>query len=103
MPALAAEPAAPYRGKTIRIVVGASAGGGFDAYARLLAAHLGRHIAGTPSVIVQNMTGAGSIPAANYIANVAPKDGTVIGAVNPAIVTNSSCSIRPRALRSRSA
>ncbi len=88
MPALAAEPAAPYRGTTIRIVVGASAGGGFDAYARLLAAHLGRHIAGTPSVVLQNMTGAGSLLAANYIANVAPKDGTVIGAVNPAIVTD---------------
>ena len=89
MSAFAAEPAAPYSGKTIRIVVGASAGGGFDAYARLLAAHLGKQIAGNPRVIVQNMTGAGSLPAANYIANVAPKDGTVIGAVNPAIVTDS--------------
>jgi tripartite-type tricarboxylate transporter receptor subunit TctC len=88
VPAFAAEPA-PFRGRTVRIVVGASAGGGFDAYARLLAAHLGRHIAGNPSVIVQNMTGAGSLVAANYIANAAPKDGTVIGAVNPAIVTDS--------------
>ena len=88
VPAHAAEPSAPFRGKTIRIVVGASAGGGFDAYARLLAAHLGRHLAGNPSVIVQNMTGAGSLLAANYIANVAPKDGTVIGAINPAIVTD---------------
>jgi len=87
-PAHAAEPAASFRGKTIRIVVGAAAGGGFDAYARLLAAHLGRTIPGTPSVIVQNMTGAGSLLAANYIANVAPKDGTVIGAVNPGIVTD---------------
>jgi tripartite-type tricarboxylate transporter receptor subunit TctC len=51
--ALAAEPAVSFRGKTIRIVVGASAGGGFDAYARLLAAHLGQHLAGAPSVIVQ--------------------------------------------------
>jgi hypothetical protein len=88
-PALGAEPAVSFRGKTIRIVVGASPGGGFDSYARLLAAHLARHIVGTPSVIVQNMTGAGSLPAANYVANVAPKDGTVIGAVNSAIVTDS--------------
>jgi hypothetical protein len=84
----AAEPAASFRGKTVRIVVGAAAGGGFDAYARLLASHLGRTIPGAPSVIVQNMTGAGSLLAANYIANVAPKDGTVIGAVNPGIVTD---------------
>jgi tripartite-type tricarboxylate transporter receptor subunit TctC len=53
LPAQAGEPAAPYRGKTIRIVVGASVGGGFDAYARLLAAHLGKHIPGNPRVIVQ--------------------------------------------------
>lgn len=88
-PTLAAEPAPSFRGKTVRIIAGTTAGGGFDAYARLLAAHVGRHIAGNPSVIVQNMAGAGSLVAANYIANVAPKDGTVIGAVNPAIVTDS--------------
>ena len=88
-PSRAAEPDGSFRGKTIRIIVGAAAGGGYDAYARLLAAHLGRHIPGNPSVIVQNMTGAGSLLATNYIANVAPKDGTVIGAVNPVIVTNS--------------
>jgi tripartite-type tricarboxylate transporter receptor subunit TctC len=88
-PVLAAEPRASFHGKTVRIIVGASAGGGFDSYARLMAAHLGRHIAGNPSVIVQNMAGAGSLIAANYIANIAPKDGTVIGAVNPAIVTDS--------------
>jgi hypothetical protein len=87
--AFAAEPAPSFRGKTVRIIVGTSAGGGFDAYARLLGAHLNRHIPGAPSVIVQNMSGAGSLVAANYIANVAPKDGTVIGAVNPAIVTDS--------------
>jgi tripartite-type tricarboxylate transporter receptor subunit TctC len=88
-PTFSAEPAPAFRGKTVRIIVGTSPGGGFDAYARILAAHLGRHIAGTPSVIVQNMSGAGSLVAANYIANVAPKDGTVIGAVNPAVVTDS--------------
>jgi len=87
--ARAAEPAPSFRGKTIRIVVGAAAGGGYDAYARLLAAHLPQNIPGNPSVIVQNMAGAGSLLATNYIANVAPKDGTVIGAVNPVIVTDS--------------
>jgi tripartite-type tricarboxylate transporter receptor subunit TctC len=84
----AARDAAPFQGKTIRIIVGASAGGGFDTYSRIIAEHLGKHIAGNPLVIVQNMAGAGSLSAANYVANVAPKDGTVIGAVNPGIVTD---------------
>ena len=88
-PVRAAEPQPFYRGKTIRMVVGAAAGGGYDAYARVVAAHLERQIPGNPSVVVQNMPGAGSLLATNYIANVAPKDGTVIGAVNPVIVTDS--------------
>lgn len=87
-PAQAAD-ALSFRGKTVRIIVGTSPGGGFDAYSRIIAAHLPKHIPGKPLVIVQNMAGAGSLAAANYIANVAPKDGTVIGAVNPAIVTDS--------------
>src|ERR1051326_7636405 len=77
-----------FRGKTVRVIVGASAGGGFDTYSRIIAEHLGTHLPGRPTVIVQNMAGAGSLTAANYIANVAPKDGTVIGAVNPLIGTN---------------
>ena len=88
VPSIAAETAASFRGKTVRIVVGAAAGGGYDAYARLLAAHLGKGLPGNPTVVVQNMAGAGALIAANYIANVAPKDGTVIGAVNPAIVSD---------------
>ena len=87
--AQAGESESPFRGKTVRIVVGAAAGGGFDAYSRLVAAHIARNLPGNPTVIVQNMTGAGSLLAANYIANVAPKDGTVIGMVNPGIVTDS--------------
>ncbi len=71
-----------YRGKTISVIVGFGAGGGYDIYARLLAHHLGNHIAGGPSVVVQNMEGAGSVRAANYVYSVAPKDGTVIAAVN---------------------
>jgi tripartite-type tricarboxylate transporter receptor subunit TctC len=68
--------AAFYRGKTVKIVVGYAAGGGFDLYARLLARKLGAYIPGNPTVIVENMPGAGSLTAANYIARVAPKDGT---------------------------
>jgi hypothetical protein len=71
-----------YRGKTITVIVGFGAGGGYDLYARLLAHYLGNHIAGTPNIVVQNMEGAGSVRAANYVYSVAPKDGTVIAAVN---------------------
>ena len=71
-----------YRGKTISVIVGFGAGGGYDSYARLLARHLGNHIPGAPTVVVQNMEGAGSMRAANYVYSVAPKDGTVIAAVN---------------------
>jgi hypothetical protein len=79
----AAEEAADfYRGKTISIVVGFGPGGGYDIYARLLARYLGNHIAGVPNVVVQNMEGAGSVRASNYVYSVAPKDGTVIAAVN---------------------
>jgi tripartite-type tricarboxylate transporter receptor subunit TctC len=69
-----------WRGKTITIVVGTSAGGGYDEYARMLARFLGRHVPGNPGVIVTNMAGAASNTMAGYIANVAPKDGTFIGA-----------------------
>lgn len=69
-----------YRGKTITIVVGTSAGGGYDAYARLMARYFGKHLPGEPSVIVSNMPGAGSEVAAAYVAQAAPKDGTYIAA-----------------------
>ena len=65
-----------YRGKQVQIYVGYGAGGGYDAYARLIARHLGRHIPGEPRVVVQNMPGAGSLRAANFIFNRAPNDGT---------------------------
>src|SRR5260370_19040572 len=78
-PAEAAAPADFYKGRTISIIIGYSAGGGYDLYARVLAQHLGKHIPGNPTVIPQNMPGAGSIKAANYVFSVAPKDGTVIG------------------------
>src|SRR6202158_4539646 len=75
-----------YKGKQISIVVGSSAGGGYDTYARLLARHLGKHIPGNPVIVPSNMPGAASNIAAAYIYNVAPKDGTVIGAVQTAAV-----------------
>ncbi|HVO96110.1 MAG TPA: tripartite tricarboxylate transporter substrate-binding protein [Terriglobales bacterium] len=68
-----------YRGKTVRIIVGFSAGGGYDAYSRLIGRHLQKHIPGNPTILVDNMAGAGSIILANYMFNAAPKDGTVIG------------------------
>jgi tripartite-type tricarboxylate transporter receptor subunit TctC len=71
--------AAPfYEGKSIRLIVGFSAGGGFDTYSRLIARHLGRHIPGNPSVVVENMTGAASLVAANHVYNVAKPDGLTI-------------------------
>ena len=75
----AAEPADYYQGKTVRIVVGLAAGGGYDLYARTLARHLGKHIPGNPAVVVENMTGAGSIIAANYLYKIAKPDGLTIG------------------------
>lgn len=74
-----------YKGKTFTILVGFSAGGGFDLYARVIAAHLGRHIPGNPTVIVQNMPGAGSYKAASYLFNAARKDGSVMGSFLPSI------------------
>jgi tripartite-type tricarboxylate transporter receptor subunit TctC len=68
-----------YKGKTIQLIIGYSVGGGYDTYARVLARYLGNHIPGNPSVIPQNMPGAGSLKAINYLYNVAPKDGTFIG------------------------
>ena len=78
-PAYAASPADFYKGRTVQVVVGFTAGGGYDLYARVLARHMGKHIPGNPSVVTQNMPGAGSLKAANYLYNVAPKDGTVFG------------------------
>jgi len=81
---LAADPAAAdavedfYKGRQLNLVVGYGPGGGYDVYARLIARHLGRYVPGNPNVVVQNMPGAGSLRAVNYLANTAPRDGTVI-------------------------
>ena len=68
-----------YKGRTITLIVGYGPGGGYDLYARLMARHLGRHIPGNPTIVVQNMPGAGSLRATNYLYTVAPRDGATIG------------------------
>jgi tripartite-type tricarboxylate transporter receptor subunit TctC len=75
-----------YEGKRINIIVGSDAGGGHDLYARVIARHMGKHIPGKPSFVVQNMPGAGSAKAAEYLATVAPKDGTAIAAIFPGAI-----------------
>jgi len=77
-----------YRGKTITILIGFSAGGGYDLYARLLARHLGKHIPGNPSVVAQNMPGAGSLKAAQNVYSVVPKDGLTLATVSRSVVTD---------------
>jgi tripartite-type tricarboxylate transporter receptor subunit TctC len=68
-----------YEGKTMRIIVGLSAGGGFDIYARTIARHMGKHIPGNPTIIVENMPGAGGLTFANYLYKVVKPDGLTIG------------------------
>jgi tripartite-type tricarboxylate transporter receptor subunit TctC len=75
-----------FKGKQVSVIVGSSPGGGYDTYARLLSRHFGGAIAGNPTVVVQNMSGAGSNRAAGYVYSVAPKDGTAIGAIFPGAV-----------------
>jgi tripartite-type tricarboxylate transporter receptor subunit TctC len=77
-----------FKDRQIRVIVGSAPGGGYDAYGRLLAQYMRQHVPGNPTFIVQNMPGAGSLVAANYIYNVAPKDGTFIGAVNAMLATD---------------
>ena len=75
-----------YAGKTIELLIGAQAGGGYDIYGRVVARHIGRHIPGNPNIVPKNMEGAGSARAAGFIAKVAPKDGTVIANIMPGAV-----------------
>jgi tripartite-type tricarboxylate transporter receptor subunit TctC len=79
--ALSTETSVTFKGTTIKINVGFGPGGGYDAYARVLARHLGKHLPGNPTVVVRNMPGGGSLRVANYIYSVAPKDGTELGAI----------------------
>ena len=85
-----AEPIADfYRGKTLRMLIGYGPGGGYDIYVRLVAEFLPRHLPGNPTIIAQNMPGAGSFVAAKYIYEVAPKDGTVLGSLAQTLALDS--------------
>ena len=70
-----------YRGRTLTVYVGVSVGGEYDLQARLVSRHIGKHIPGTPAVVTQNMTGAGGLVMANWLYNLAPKDGTAVGVI----------------------
>jgi tripartite-type tricarboxylate transporter receptor subunit TctC len=74
-----------YQGQTVTIRVGFSPGGAFDVWARLIAQYLGKYVAGNPNFVVQNMTGGGSMIAANYIYSVAKPDGLTLGVVSPGL------------------
>ena len=84
----AAEPQSPsLAGKTVTLTIGYGPGSGNDVYGRLIARHIGKHIPGQPTVVPQNMPGAGSFKAANYLFQAAPKDGTAIGYISQTAAT----------------
>ena len=90
--AIAGESGAPsaerfYAGKTLRFIIPSGAGGGYDAYSRLLARHLGGHIPGKPHIVVENMPGASGLRGTNWLYNVAPRDGTVMGGTYNTLIT----------------
>jgi tripartite-type tricarboxylate transporter receptor subunit TctC len=87
-----------YAGKTVDLVVGNYPGGGFDIYARALARHLGRHIPGSPTVVVKNMPGAGSAKAGIHISQIAPKDGLSIGSVTPGAIVGPLLDDKPSSM-----
>src|SRR5437763_17109755 len=87
LPSAHADPVADfYAGKTLRILVGFGAGGGYDLYARTLGRYLGKYLPGEPAMVVQNMPGAGSLKVVNWLYNAAPRDGTVLATFARGIV-----------------
>jgi tripartite-type tricarboxylate transporter receptor subunit TctC len=83
-----------YKGKTIRFIVGYAPGGGYDTYTRAIARYIGRHVPGTPASVVENMEGAGSLLAANYMFNKANPDGLTVGNFNSGMVTQQALGSR---------
>ncbi len=75
-----------YRGKTIAFLIGYEPGGAYDLYARAIAKHLSKHMPGNPLVVPSNMPGASTMVLGNHLARLAPRDGTVVGAVNSALI-----------------
>ena len=91
----AQSPADFYKGRSIDLYIGYSAGGGYDVYARALARHMGRFVPGNPTIVPKNMTGAGSLLLANWLYNVGPKDGTAFGMIGRG-TDSIRCSARPK-------
>lgn len=85
-----------YRGKQVRMVIRSAPGGGYDLYSRLLARFIGNHIPGNPTVISQNMPGAGGLVAINYVAGVAPRDGTIITLISSSLVLDQALGLTPQ-------
>ena len=90
-----------YKDKTLSLIIPNAPGGSFDLYARLVANHLGRFIPGRPSIVAQNMPGAAGMQAANYLANIAPKDGTVLSVLVPNITLAQILGVRSIAYDTR--
>jgi tripartite-type tricarboxylate transporter receptor subunit TctC len=96
VPAIADSVADFYRGKQIRVVVRTTPATDYDQYSRLIARFMGKHIPGNPSMVVVNMPGGGGITAANYMAQVAPHDGTVMGIVSQGLAADQALSMSPQ-------
>ena len=94
-PAAADAVAEFYTGKQIRFIIRSGAGGGYDQYARLLGRHIGRHIPGRPTVLPVNMPGGGGIRAANYVAKIAPQDGTILTIVSQGLPVDQALGLNP--------
>ena len=82
LPCAAQSPAEFYRGRQIKIIVGTGAGQDYDLWARLIGRHMGRHMPGNPVFVAENMPGGGHLVATNWLYNIAPRDGTVLGVVS---------------------
>ena len=95
IPAQADEVADFYSGKQIRFIIRSGAGGGYDQYARLLGRHIGKHIPGKPTVLPVNMPGGGGIRAANYVAKIAPQDGTILTIVSQGLPVDQALGLNP--------
>jgi tripartite-type tricarboxylate transporter receptor subunit TctC len=99
--ALAATPACAdavadfYAGKQIRFIIRSGVGGSYDSYSRLLGKHISKHIPGRPSVIPINMPGGGGIRAANYVAKIAPQDGTILTIVSQGLPVDQALGLNP--------
>lgn len=93
--------AAFYKGKSVRFIIPYDAGGGFDLYGRAVARHIGRHIPGQPNVVPQNMPGAGTLKATNYIYAQAPKDGSILGIPSSSIALNEVLNVPGIAYKSK--